>query len=101
MKKINITARTGKEGTPSYKEVSGEAKRYESVSEALKELKEESTLKLINAQSKANSLNALRKSIAEKKVKELSFSKMVTQAPPEAKEEIEAILKKHGIKKAA
>ena len=92
MKKIQIVAKTGKEGTPNYKEVKGEAKQYDSLAEAIKDLKDEAAvLALVNRQIKTDALNSLRKP------SEASLGRLVGKAPKEAQEKIADILKKYGI----
>ena len=92
MKKVKITATTGKKGEPNYKEVIGEAPQYENIAEAIKAYKgEEPVLALINRQIKTDSLNALRKP------SEASLGKLVSKAPKEAQDKIAEVLKKYGI----
>jgi hypothetical protein len=93
MKKVEITATTGKKGEANFKELKGEAKQYESLAEAIKDLKgEPPVLALINRQIKTDSLNALRKP------SEASLGKLVNKLPKEGQEKIAEILKKYGIK---
>lgn len=92
MKKVQIKATTGSKGKPEYKEVVGEASQYESIGEAVKALKEEGALALINRQLKTDALNAIRKPSGG------GLGKLISKAPPEAKDQIAAILKKYGIK---
>jgi len=92
MKKVQIKATSGSKGKPDFKETVGEAPQYESIAEAIKTLKEEGVLALINRQVKTDALNALRKP------SEASLGRLVSKAPAEAKEKIADILKKYGIK---
>ena len=93
MKKVEIKATTGKKGEANYKEIVGDAKQYDSIAEAIKDLKEEkNVLALINRQIKTDALNALRKP------SEASLGKLVNKAPKEAQDKIQEILKKYGIK---
>ena len=92
MKQVPITATTGKKGTPEYKEIKGQAPEYESLKEAIVALKEEECLKLVNMQIKTNALNALRKPTAD------PIAQLVKKAPKEVKDQIAAILAKHGFK---
>lgn len=92
MKKIQIKATSGTKGKPDYKETVGEAVQYDSTAEAIRTLKEEGTLALINRQLKTDALNSLRKP------SEAGLGRLVSKAPAEAKEKIADILKKYGIK---
>jgi len=99
MKKVAITAITGKKGQPNYKELPGEAKQYESVAEAIKDVKEEKVLAFLNSQIRTDALNALRNSLQPPS--EGSLGRLVGKAPKKAQDEIDAILIKYGVKKAA
>jgi len=102
MKKIAIKASIGKKEKGNVKELLGEATQYDSVTEALKVLKEESTLKLINRQSKTDALNALRGSARPPRPpSEPSLGRLVIKAPKEVQEKIAEILKEAGLKAAA
>lgn len=95
MKKIQIKATTGAKGKPDYKEVVGEVAQYESTGEAIKALKEEVVLNLINRQLKTDALNAIRKPSSG------GLGKLIAKVPPEARdqlrEQILATFKKLGI----
>jgi hypothetical protein len=92
MKNVPIEATTGKKDTPEFKVIKGTAPEYESLKEAIAALKEEGCLKLINMQTKTNALNALRKPTAD------PIAQLVKKAPKEVKDQIAAILAKHGFK---
>jgi len=91
MKKVSIKATTGTKGKPDYKEITGEAPQYDSVAEAVKLLKEEVVLELINRQVKTDELNKIRKPSGG------GLGRLISKAPPEAKDQIAAILKKYGV----
>lgn len=91
MKKIAIVAKTGSKEKNNLKEVKGEVPQYETIAEAIKTLKEDVVLALINRQVKTDALNSLRKP------SNASLGRLVGKAPKEAQDKIADILKRYGI----
>lgn len=101
MKEVDIVASTGSKDKGTWKEFKSKAPEYESIEEAIKALKKEEVLALINRQIKTEALNKLRKPAGDPIIALLK--KAVAAAPtPEAKSQIEsqvkAIAAKYGIR---
>lgn len=101
MKEIEIKATTGSKEKGNLKEFSGKCSEYESVEEAVKMLKKEGVLALLNKMVKTDALNALRKPPTDPII--AALKKAIAAAPtPEAKTAIEKQVKeiaaKYGIK---
>ncbi len=98
MKKVPIKATSGSQKAGTLKEVTGTTDQYDSVGEAIKVLKEEGVLNLINRQIKTDSLNALRKPATDPTLKLVKAALSNEKIAPEIKASLEALLKKYNIK---
>ena len=93
MKQVEIKAATGSKDKGTLKEFTGKAPQAESWAECQKIAGgEKEAIAIFNRQVKTDELNKLRKPAVD------PIASLVKKAPPEAKDQIRAILAKHGIK---
>lgn len=97
MKKVPIKATSGSKEKGTLKEVPGEAIQYDNLGEALKALKEDVVLALVNRQIKTDALNALRKPAGDPTARLVAKALKDPNVNPEAKASLQALLKKYNI----